>query len=531
MKKIAFIISILTLALAFSCTKEDSQITNSNSVLDCKTFVASIAKTKTTLGAGDVVKWAAGDKIDVYGINGGTVKKAVYALTTGDGSTTGTFTYESGDDLEGSTDYYAIYPSGVALSTSDLPTKIKLASAFSTGNMQSQTAVENGYDPKYAIMTANVSAGKLNFRHGACYFGVRIPGDGITKVKISLSNNALQRKPAYNASTGALNESNSGDGVIAATGTFVSGSYYYIIGYPKHDGTKLGNVTVTYTQGGVEKPITTEVIKTTAPALGTIYDLGCPPIAPTISADDVDILKTATGGNITFTVNDPVVGGVMTAATTGGKTNTISNFSLGAVGDGTIPFTCDANDGGEKKAYITLTYTYNTSKTVTKDIVITQEANVVTPHTYVFYVDSDGSRVQTQDGVAGASYFTLTGSPTNLTCSSSSYFGVDYYTILGNNYSKALKIESSKYLEFTTSAGVSSTINFYAARRQSDKAGTIKLKTGSTTVHTYDMAWEDGKGVLYSPASPIALTASTNYRFDKSGEIGLFYVVVTESLP
>ena len=526
MRKIAFIISMITLAMVMSCTKEDSQMTDSNSITDCKTFVATIAKTKTTLNAGDVVKWAADDKIDVYGIDGGTVKKAVYALTTGEGSTTGTFTYESGDDLEGSTDYYAVYPSGVALSTSELPTKIKLASAFSTGNMQSQTAVENGYDPRYAIMTANYSAGSLNFHHGACYFGVRIPGDGITTVKISLGNNALQRKPAYTASTGALCESNSGDGIIAATGTFVSGSYYYIIGYPKHDGTKFGNLTVTYTQNSIEKPVTTEVIKTMAPAVGTIYDLGCPPIVPTITADDVDILKTATSGSITFTVNDPAVGGVLTAATTGGKTNTISNFALGAVGDGTIPFTCDANDGGTKYAYITLTYTYNTSKTVTKDVVITQEANVIVPHTYVFYV-SGGNRIQTEDGVAGASYFTTTGS-SNLTCSSTGYFGVDSFSILGNDYSQAMKLDGSNGFSFTTHAGVNSTIRFFASGRASGKTARMQLKQGSTvivdaTTLTYANLYDSGI---------VNLDADTEYSIaKKSEEQGLFYVVVTETLP
>lgn len=533
MRKNTTLLAAIALVAMFSCQKE---VKNSETPESKMSFVATMPEfspdSKTTLGAGDVVNWASTDKIDVYGVTGATVKKAVFALSAGEGTRSATFTYDSGDDLAGSTDFYAIYPSGIALSTSDFASdKMKLSAAFTTSNMQSQTAVENGYDPKYAIMTAQLSAGVLSFRHGACYFGVQIPGDNITKVKISLSNNALQRKPAYSTSTGAVCENNSGDGIIAATGTFVKDSYYYIIGFPKYDGTKLGNLTVTYTQSGIEKPVTTAVIKDVVPAVGKIYDLACPPILPTITADDVEILKTDTSGSIAFTVNDPVVGGELTAATTDGKSNTISNFALGAVGDGTIPFTCDANDGGTKYAYITLTYTYNTSKTVKKDIVITQEANVVTPHTYVFYLDGDGNKIQTEDGVSGADYFSEIGGPSTLTCSSTGYFGVDYYTILGNNYSKALKIESSKYLQFTTHSGVNSTVTFYAAARESKATMQIKLKTGSTNTHTGNLSFTDGAGVLYSPASPVALTESTTYRFDKSGEVGLFYVVVTEELP
>ena len=534
MRKNLTLLATLAFVAVISCQKEVKEI-NNETPGSKMSFVATMPEfnpdSKTTLGAGDVVNWASTDKIDVYGVNGGTVKKAVFALTAGDGTRSATFTYESGDDLDGSTDFYAIYPSGVALSTSDFASsKMKLTTAFSTSNMQTQTAVANGYDPRYAIMTAQLSAGVLSFRHGACYFGVQIPGDNITKVKISLSNNALQRKPAYTTSTGAVCESNSGDGIIAATGTFVKDSYYYIIGFPKHDGTKLGNLTVTFTQSGIEKPVTTAVIKDTAPAVGKIYDLGCPPILPTITAADVDILKTDTAGSIAFTVNDPVVGGALTAATTDGKSNTISNFALGAVGDGTIPFTCDANDGGTKYAYITLTYTYNTSKTVKKDIVITQEANVIVPHTYVFYV-SGGSRIQKEDGVAGASYFTLGGS-SNLTCSSSGYFGVDSFSILGSDYSQAMKIDGTNTFSFTTHAGVNSSIRFFAASRNSGTTARMQLKHGSTVdVDATALTWTDGKADLYD-SGVVALTAETEYAITKkSNEQGLFYVVVTEELP
>jgi hypothetical protein len=244
----------------------------------------------------------------------------------------------------------------------------------------------------------------------------------------------------------------------------------------------------------------------------------------------VDILKTDTNGSIAFSVNDGVEGGVVTAGLTAGKVITISNFALGAVGDGTIPFTCDANTGGTKYAYVTLTYTYNVSKTSTKDIVITQEANVVVPHTYVFYVNGSGVPVQTEDGVSG-SYFTNTGS-SYLKCSSSGYFGVDSFIIEGDTITYAKKLDSSNKLSFTTNSGVNSTVRFYAASRNSGTTAKMQLKTGSTVVvDATALTWTDGKANLYD-SGVVDLSAETTYEFSKkSNEQGLFYVVVTESLP
>jgi hypothetical protein len=91
--------------------------------------------------------------------------------------------------------------------------------------------------------------------------------------------------------------------------------------------------------------------------------------ATSITADDVDIAYGATSGSITYTINNPVSGGVLTATTND------SWLTLGTVGE-TVPFTCSANNTvAERTANVTLTYTYNTNETVTKTITVTQAGN------------------------------------------------------------------------------------------------------------------------------------------------------------
>ncbi len=91
-------------------------------------------------------------------------------------------------------------------------------------------------------------------------------------------------------------------------------------------------------------------------------------VAPSISADDVSIAYDATSGEIEYTINNGVDGGAL-SATTDAEWLTIETIGT------TIPFTCEANDGAERTATVTLTYTYNTSEIVTKDVLVTQALN------------------------------------------------------------------------------------------------------------------------------------------------------------
>ena len=90
-------------------------------------------------------------------------------------------------------------------------------------------------------------------------------------------------------------------------------------------------------------------------------------VAPSINAADVSVAYDATGGEIAYTVNNPVTGGTL-------KAETSSNWlAVGTVGN-TIPFNCDPNNGAERGAIVTLTYAYG-SESVTKNVTVTQAAN------------------------------------------------------------------------------------------------------------------------------------------------------------
>lgn len=100
-----------------------------------------------------------------------------------------------------------------------------------------------------------------------------------------------------------------------------------------------------------------------------VVTVTAPTSDPYITAANVDIDYDATGGNIEFTVNNEVTGGVISASTSD------SWITLGSETTSPITFTCDANtEGTARTAEVTLTYTYNTTETVSKEVTITQAA-------------------------------------------------------------------------------------------------------------------------------------------------------------
>ena len=111
--------------------------------------------------------------------------------------------------------------------------------------------------------------------------------------------------------------------------------------------------------------------------IGSITIKGTPISSdPSIDAEDVEIEYDATGGTITSTINNPVAGGVLTAA----EKVDADWLTLGSVSGTNVPFTTTTNDGvTDRTATVTLTYTYTdgTEKTVTKDVTITQGHEVL----------------------------------------------------------------------------------------------------------------------------------------------------------
>lgn len=95
---------------------------------------------------------------------------------------------------------------------------------------------------------------------------------------------------------------------------------------------------------------------------------------PEISASNVNIKKDATdAGEIAFTVDAKGTTGVVTAA------EEADWLTLGDVDNtnGKVPFTAEANTAtSSRSAVVTLTYTYDTNKTATKEVTITQAPDV-----------------------------------------------------------------------------------------------------------------------------------------------------------
>ena len=131
------------------------------------------------------------------------------------------------------------------------------------------------------------------------------------------------------------------------------------------DGDNVTVVTITPTDGTIDM---TAVIGGTCGFTGvTVYYEENN--NPSITANNVEIAYGATNGSITYTINNQVTGGVLTAATTD------EWLTLGTVG-ATVPFTCAANTAASPRtATVTLTYTYNTDQIVTKNVTVTQAGN------------------------------------------------------------------------------------------------------------------------------------------------------------
>ena len=89
---------------------------------------------------------------------------------------------------------------------------------------------------------------------------------------------------------------------------------------------------------------------------------------PTISAEDVALAYNATSGSILYSIAHGVDGGVLTAA----KTTDADWLTVGGVDAETVALTTSTNSGDERSATVLLTYTYDTDKTVTKDVTVTQ---------------------------------------------------------------------------------------------------------------------------------------------------------------
>lgn len=183
---------------------------------------------------------------------------------------------------------------------------------------------------------------------------------------------------------------------------------------------KTYNITGIYQQYGSTK----EILPRSAADIEEVVEN-----IPSISADDVNIEYSATNGSIAYTISNGVEGGSISAAVTDGDWLTLGNETASP-----ISFTCDANTvTSARTATVTLTYTYDTNKTVSKYVTVTQAAAPAAPYSGTGYIRvndlgylSNGAKViiAARYNSTATSYYAMTaattGKPTGVSFTSTS---------------------------------------------------------------------------------------------------------------
>ena len=487
MRKIALLFAAVA-ALAVSCQKEPAA-ENVQGIE--KTFFVTTPETRTVLD-GLSVKWAAGDEINVIAATTGN--QYTFTLSDGAGSSSASFTGTLGEADAEETSFYAVYPN-VAVNATSLSSDI-----LEVKNVlgDTQTAVKDGFDPHFAVMTAVTGAdGKLTFRHGVAYFKITIGNEHVKSVNLKTANTRFQGRPKYVASTGAYSSiegAKDNISLAAVSGDLECGATYYVPVLCKNSTLKTLTVTYSFSDGTADKSMSTDAKATVKLELGKVYDLGTPTfsLVPEIAAEDVVLAADATSGAIAFSVTNGTDDGVMTAA----LKDAVDWLTVGAVSGGTVALSCAANTGESRSAGVVLTYTYDTDKTVRKEVAVSQlAAGVAESHKYVFYIDGSKKEVNLADGETGT-YFSMGGSST-------ADLGGDYsianWSLEGYSSTKGLKMNSSGALTFTTSARLNSTVRFWFIRRKTgDSAAQIQLvpATGEAIVLDTPYAEIGDSGVI-----------------------------------
>ncbi|MCR5325257.1 MAG: polysaccharide lyase family 1 protein [Bacteroidales bacterium] len=143
-------------------------------------------------------------------------------------------------------------------------------------------------------------------------------------------------------------------------------------------------------------------------------------------------------------------------------------------------------------------------------------------HTHVFYYDSSSAAKNLTDGAAGT-YFTAT-AKTDL--SKDYYSGFNPWTIGDYTSTKGVKLNSSGSVTFTTSASVSSTVQFWFIRRQSSaETAKIQIVPATGTEQVFDTPYDT---IGYS--GELTLEKGMGYTIkQKSSEQALLLVIVKET--
>lgn len=525
MKKVILLILASASVIFASCNKSFNEV-NVTPEKGNTTFSVSIADTKTSLD-GTFVKWAEGDQIRVYGYSASGTESKVYTIKSGAGTRSAVF--ENTEDPIGEFDkYFAVYPADAKynLKTSSLPDKLEINSAF---DLTGQTAVQNGFDPSFALMLAQANSDKqLVFKYGVGFIKLKIPFDNVTAVSISGSQSWTCKRPVYKAD-GTFDKANSGTSEVTATGAFVNGSSYYLLAPAR--GSSFGTLTVKYTIAETTEEFTASVSKSIVN--GEIFDLGTPWVDRT---PVLDVLKTTVnnvpaegGSNLAIEnayslryCNDSDV-----SVTTDGSVITAASIS-----GGTITYSANANsDADAKVGYIYLKLGENPEQTITVNQLGTESVVTKERHEWDFSSLTDEQMKAITgleaDAKATAGQVWNFGDGLTMVTNASSKWnnqtigGVDYkWVATGGKYSS-----NQKYFSFTTeSTGVVSVL--YASGKENNaRALTINVN-GTETTDTQNVSGssDDLKTVTFSTSDK-----GTIMLYSKDENVRVFSIVYEEN--
>ena len=218
------------LAIAASCTKEETQINNEYDGI-APVFTASVGATKAEL-IGTKVNWVASDHIAVWN---GTV--AADYSTTGSGATADFTTTD--DTFTSAANYVALYPyDGSASFTSGSITTVLPAA---------QTATAAGFDPAANIAYATSTNTTLSFKNAVAYLQFTVPTGMSDLTSVSFKGNSSEKvagECTINTSSSELVATGSETATIS--GTFTEGTTYYLAVAPQAYATGY-TVTITRT--------------------------------------------------------------------------------------------------------------------------------------------------------------------------------------------------------------------------------------------------------------------------------------------
>lgn len=216
----------------------------------------------------------------------------------------------------------------------------------------------------------------------------------------------------------------------------------------------------------IEKALILEGVPVPAPAL-------------TVTVDTVKITADGGAGTITYEVENPVEGAVVTAAAEEGI-DWITDFNCET--DGAITFSVAANDTEEERqATITVTYTYNGTETVSGSIGVVQEANEPPAPQYDFEHEMINLNIINYGGSPCNYYITMSNSEKDLYGTARYVF--DIYADSDSSMPPAgTYTVTTDMADMTASSGYSST-------RIEDESGNVivncKLAEGTITI-TYE---------------------------------------------